>query len=53
MKERIIVANRKYFDNELKIIKNIAIELFEGKSIEFSIKVKFVTLRYQYVTIML
>lgn len=39
--ERIIAANSKYFDNELKITKNIAIELFEGKAVEFSIKDKF------------
>lgn len=39
--ERIIAANSKYFNNELKITKNIAIELFEGKAVEFSIKDKF------------
>lgn len=38
--ERIIAANSKYFNNELKITKDIATKLFAGKSVSFVIKDK-------------
>ena len=40
-KEQIIPENMRYYDNYIKINKKIALKLFKGESVEFSLKGKF------------